>query len=562
MATFTRQRRTFRSTQPGYVRKTSNGDSTIQAQSGPRLVGPTVQDVIANTQRLNPARTPGTGPISYNTLAATPSPLSLQNPTPLTGPQGLEGYISASLASYNTQQQGEIETLKQNRAQGQTAIASIFDRLTNQGQRSEEIYADEGVDDARKQADDYTSQIEAEQLALRRSVDTMRAKGAQSRGSFNDEVANMERASLSKQADLGILQAAATRRYETAAAIADRKIQMEFEPLKVQLEALKFFYSENQAQLSKKEDQQFQQLIAQDERDYNEKFQEAKTLQDTKLQFLQSAASQGAPPEIQQAIQASTTPEGVIQAAGVYAGDILDRQVKESQLATERLRRQQIVQEIEAGEPLTGEYGALVTAVGGLVPGAKSKSVKNGLAQALGSGDYVSAYAQIGNAVEEGLTGTNKTLFADARNDYNVLGGLRTAIQEYTDAGGDMGLLQGKEEQIKRNLGIDSGKASALAVQLWREFQMYRSNMTGAAFSAEESRDYASVNPTLGKSLNLNLSVIDGAQAQLENRITSTINARVPGAQTIFEKVGGTEEVAPEDSDEFTKWLQSNGLLQ
>lgn len=282
---------------------------------------------------LPPPKTPGTGAISYNTLSATPSPLSLQQPTPTIGTQGLEGYIGASLESFNRQQEAEIATLKDNQAQGQSTIASIYERLTGQGERSEQIYRDEGVDEARKQADDYTSQIEAEQVALRRSIDTMRAKGAQSRGSFNDEVARLERESLSKQADLGILQAAATRRYDTASAIADRKIQMEFEPLKVQLEALKFFYGENKAELSDKEDKQFQQLITQDERAYTEKYEAAKTLQDTKLEMIRSASEQNAPEDIKRAIQSATTPEEVIAAAGQYAGDILARQLQAAQLA-------------------------------------------------------------------------------------------------------------------------------------------------------------------------------------------------------------------------------------
>ena len=71
--------------------------------------------------------------------------------------------------------------------------------------------------------------------------------------------------------------------------------------------------------------------------------------------------------------------------------------------------------------------------------------------------------------------------------------------------------------------------------------------MTGAAFSEAESRDYASVNPTLGKSLNLNLSIIDGALNQLENRITSTVNVRVPGASKLYGFIkGDNNAVTPE----------------
>lgn len=167
------------------------------------------------------------------------------------------------------------------------------------------------------------------------------------------------------------------------------------------------------------------------------------------------------------------------------------------------------------------------------------KNVKQQLANLLANKDYTTAYSQIANSVENGLVGESKQKFVNARTDYNVMEGMKEAIKAYAQGGGDMGLLKGTEEEIKRKLGIDSGKASTLAVQLWREFQVYRNNMTGAAFGAAESRDYASVNPSLGKSLNLNLAVIEGAQNQLKNRITSTINERVPSAQKILKLAEG-----------------------
>jgi hypothetical protein len=82
--------------------------------------------------------------------------------------------------------------------------------------------------------------------------------------------------------------------------------------------------------------------------------------------------------------------------------------------------------------------------------------------------------------------------------------------------------------------------------------------MTGAAFSEAESRDYAAVNPTLGKSLNLNLSVIDGALNQMENRITSTINSRVPNAKKLYQKVGLNQD-GMSDDDAFEEYLKSTG---
>lgn len=197
----------------------------------------------------------------------------------------------------------------------------------------------------------------------------------------------------------------------------------------------------------------------------------------------------------------------------------------------------------EAPSPaLSGKFGNVIKAASNILPSERMKASQIALSDAIQQGDYGSAYAQIANNVESVLTGEVKTKFANSRNDYLIMLGMKEAIEKYAAGGGDLGLLTGKVEDIKRKLGIDSGKASALAVQLWREFQTYRLNMTGAAFSEAESKDYASVNPSLGKSLNLNLSVIDGALAQLENRITSTINTRVPNAKKIYSLISGAEK--------------------
>lgn len=191
--------------------------------------------------------------------------------------------------------------------------------------------------------------------------------------------------------------------------------------------------------------------------------------------------------------------------------------------------------------PVPTEYQTVVSTAAGLLGAAKVGPSKAAISNALAGKDYAGAYALIANNVEDSLTGSNKTKFADTRTDYGVMSGMREAIQAYAAGGGKMSFLTGTEEDIKRKLGIDSGKASVLATQLWREFQSYRLAMTGAAFSPSESRDYAAVNPTLGKSLDLNLSVIDGALAQLKNRITSTVEQRVPGSSKIYSLAAGTE---------------------
>lgn len=210
----------------------------------------------------------------------------------------------------------------------------------------------------------------------------------------------------------------------------------------------------------------------------------------------------------------------------------------------------------EIERTLSGQYGDIIKSAANLVGAERGKTSRASIADAISKEDWGSAYAQIANNVEESLTGEVKSRFAAARVDYNVMLGLKQSIEDYAAGGGDMGLLVGKEEDIRRKLGIDSGKASELAVQLWREFQTYRVNMTGAAFSEAESRDYASVNPTLGKSLNLNLSVINGALNQIENRVTATVNTKVPNAKKIYEEVLQTSIDGLSEDEAYEEYLK------
>jgi hypothetical protein len=212
-------------------------------------------------------------------------------------------------------------------------------------------------------------------------------------------------------------------------------------------------------------------------------------------------------------------------------------------------------------ENYNNEFAATIDTVANMEPTVANRAaVKSQLQSLIANKDYTSAYNTIANQVENGLTGSSKQRFADSRTDYEVMKGLKTAIDAYAAGGGDMGLLTGTEEQIKRKLGIDSGKASELGTQLWREFQTYRNTMTGAAFGAAESRDYASVNPTLGKSLDLNTSVITGALNQLDNRITGTINSRVPSAKSIKEYADNPSLSNQGNTDNPNQKTDTNGV--
>lgn len=234
------------------------------------------------------------------------------------------------------------------------------------------------------------------------------------------------------------------------------------------------------------------------------------------------------------------------------------------QLNNARLEGQKLQNEVNAKQPATGEYAPVINAVSGLVGATKAPAIKSAISSSLANGDFSTAYANIANAVEDSLTGSNKTKFADTRTDIGVMTGMRDAIQNYVNQGGSLGFLKGKADAIAKNFGQleTDPKFAALGVQLTREFQSYRLAMTGAAFSPAESREYAAVNPRTDASLDLNLATIDGALAQLNNRVTSTVNERIPEASKIYDLVHAKNSLNQQTNNPFGQSLSGGASSQ
>jgi len=121
-------------------------------------------------------------------------------------------------------------------------------------------------DAAKKKSDTYTSQIEQEQLATRRRIEELQKNqvGMSATG-LSVESERINRESLSKQADLAILQTAANRDYDTAASIADRTVALKMEQSNANLAALKFFYDENKSSFTKADDRIYAEVLSKKE---------------------------------------------------------------------------------------------------------------------------------------------------------------------------------------------------------------------------------------------------------------------------------------------------------
>jgi hypothetical protein len=177
-----------------------------------------------------------------------------------------------------------------------------------------------------------------------------------------------------------------------------------------------------------------------------------------------------------------------------------------------------------------GEFQATIDLAANLAPSVFGKGyMKNILQTAIAGGDYTSAYQGILQSVASGLTGENRTKFNNAVIDQTILKDLATVLQAYEDAGGDTNIFKGSLDNIAKNIGvaINDPRYTEIATQLDRVFQAYRQNLTGAAFSEQESREYARINPTKSRSIDLNLSTVRGAYEFTNSYVEGAIRSQV-----------------------------------
>lgn len=277
---------------------------------------------------LTPTRTPTTNiPSAIKPSQLEPvQPFNLPKNVPPVPNSGLSSAITGSVEATKN----ESQRLRAEREQAQEVKKSGLTQSIEDIMKLNEDVANVGntvdrtaEDTARIEADKYTSQIEAEQLAVRRAVENLQKNNPQGLfgGALTDEVNRLERNSLSKQADLAILQNSALRNYTTAKDIADREVQNKLEPLKVKLENLKFFYQENKELFNKEDDRLYNEKIKEQERELDKQENLENNIMSIKLE----AAKNGAPASILNKLSTAKTFDEALRFAGNYSMSVDDR---------------------------------------------------------------------------------------------------------------------------------------------------------------------------------------------------------------------------------------------
>jgi len=206
----------------------------------------------------------------------------LSNEHPMTIPQATPSQADAFVGEITAESTQVKETSERERQeyaaqQAQKQVDTSRRTLTQRAQEllgmsDKQIQMEEeaGLPGMRQDIAQLTSQIEAREHSLRRQVEATQQQGGLTQTQANRRIIELQRQAFSEMADMSIVLNAKLRNFDAVQQSIDRKIQIQTEGLKMQLEFDMMFYQENREMLSKTEDRAFQLRIQEEERAYQE----------------------------------------------------------------------------------------------------------------------------------------------------------------------------------------------------------------------------------------------------------------------------------------------------
>jgi len=279
---------------------------------------------------------------------------------PSVPPTGASDAMGSYLESFQQNQTDEFTKAQEARtkeAEGKTSTAFEDYIKSLAGEQSVEgltMKAEQqfNTPELEQEVNRLNADLMSEQRALKKRLDVLNAnaQGGLASG-VASEIANAQRESYSKQADIAVVQLAAQGRFDSAKAMADRQAAIQFADQTRDLGIREKIYTENKELFTKEEQRLFDTKQADRTRKLDAEKEAFTKLQDVKLDALKMAQMNGAPVSVLQAIQGAKTPVEVLEAGGQYGSvDLLDRQLKQQQLSSARTT--QLLALAEAGDPI------------------------------------------------------------------------------------------------------------------------------------------------------------------------------------------------------------------
>ena len=248
---------------------------------------------------------------------------------------GLE-YITASMKKGIADAEVDVNAKKTARDTARTDLETATLELGKQPLKEDQYLKEIGADKAKLAFEEYESQLEGEKNGLRRKMDLLRQTnptGALTVG-LQSQLDDMERKSLSKQADIAILGNAQLKKWDTLSSIVDRKVKAETEYLKSAIEAKKLVYQDNKDEFTLAEQRLIDSKIKQEERAYTQLVADKTEGNKMIINALQGGAPKALVTKAQEMINNGATPAQVATTLGAYSlseSDRLDKEIKRLQ---------------------------------------------------------------------------------------------------------------------------------------------------------------------------------------------------------------------------------------
>lgn len=300
------------------IQNNQSTESNVDPRTGKPLRAGSTLELPVGGLNVAPVVTPNMSATKFTTTGLT-TPTMTPDTTAIGGIDAIGGQAKTVQQQFQQELADKAVTAKKAITEDMTGIQGIYQKLFGQPDRQEQIYKDAGVDTALNSVNNYTSQIEQEQLSNRRRNEVLdNNKTGLFGGGLEQEKARINKESLSKQADLAVLQGAAARNYEAVSAAADRKVKAETDSLENELKAREFFYSAHKDEYDKADQQEYEQK--------NEQIKTEIENKKTGQEYIVKAVGNGAPTSVIQEAQklynAGADPTEIAAALGSYVGDI------------------------------------------------------------------------------------------------------------------------------------------------------------------------------------------------------------------------------------------------
>lgn len=483
--------------------------------------------------------------ITSDMLNASPTPLKLPEQKTSTLASGVIG--SATVANEQVMKNLEAERAKAEKVKTESGfdVQNIINQAIGiQGSRVQEEQ-NANLPKLREDLTAITNEIDSVQRAYQNELKALDSSNMTDAG--RDAASRgISRKYASQLADLSIVQSARNRNLSTAQANVDRKIELQLEPLKLKLDYQKSVYEDNKDSFTKADDRKYQALIKSTERDLNKEEERVKTLENTKLKFMDIASSLGKDNSVFIAMSKATSPEEVLSIASKNGVISLDDQYKAQQvLKTEAEKKKILAETTYNNNPIVKDsplVDAMYNVNAGTAEGQQKRDLQK-IASLVSDGKTKEAKQLIMSRVTSKMSTTERDAQLDRRNTIDALEDMQSALNEYVSLSGNTNILKGSIEDVANKIGTTSDpRLASIKTRIIQATQKYRNSITGAAWGDQEDAEYKTIFPSIKNTSKLNNTIIDTMVPLLKNNERNSISAFLGGTDIYDTVFGGGDK--------------------